>query len=113
MVERRIIVKLALLFTFIAAAVGAVQVANITSERVAFLTTSSPNGTYVVRLFGQKDRPKVPMVSHEVVFSVTREGKALSADNFFHSGDWLDPSFDLIYPQHSWVKENVLHFYRE
>ena len=110
--ERRTMVNLAVLFTFIAAALGAVQVVNTTRKRVVFLTTSSPNGTYVVRLAGQKDRPKVPVVSHAVIFSVTKDGEPLLTDNLLHSADWLDSSFDLLYPQHYWVKENVLQFYR-
>ena len=92
MVKRRIVGNLALLFTFIAAAVGAVQVVNTTRERVVFLSTSSPSGTYVVRLAGPKDRPKVPMVSHAVIFSVTKDGEPFLADNVLHSADWLDSS---------------------
>ena len=30
-----------------------------------------------------------------------------------HSGDWLDPSFDLLYPQHTWVRVDLLHFHRK
>lgn len=106
-------VNLALLLTFIAAVVGAVHVVKTTNQTDVFLTTSSPKGSYVVSLSGRKDRPKLPMVSHEVSFSVTKDGKASSTNNYLHSGDWLDPSFDILYPQHEWITENVLHFYRK
>jgi hypothetical protein len=113
MLGRKVIVNLGLLLTFLVVAVGAVQVVKITNQGDIFLTTSSPKGSYVVSLTGRKDRPKLPMVNHEVRFSLAKTGKASLTNKYLHSGDWFDPSFDLLYPQHNWVQENVLQFYKE
>lgn len=105
--------KLILLVVFAAAMISGVLIVRTTSQPEVFLTITSPNGNYTVSLAGQKDRPKLPFVSHEVRFSVTKEGKETSTNNFLHSGDWLDPSFALWYPQHKWITENGLQFYKE
>lgn len=59
-------------------------------------------------------------MTHQVLFSVSKGEKVFLRNKFLHSGDWFDPSFDLLYPQHEllypqheWVKEDVLHFYRK
>lgn len=105
MFENKSIVNLALLIIFVGVAVGSVTLFKITTEPEAFLSTSSPRGTYTVRLTGRKDRPKVPFVSHRVVFSVSRDKEVFLANKYLHSGDWFDPSFDLWYPEHTWVSQ--------
>jgi hypothetical protein len=30
-----------------------------------------------------------------------------------HSGDWFDPSFELLYPDHKWESDDILHFYKK
>ena len=62
---------------------------------------------------GQRDRPRVPFVEHEVRFSVTKDAKAFLANKFLHSGDWLDPSFESWYPEHSWLSDQILQFYKK
>jgi hypothetical protein len=113
MFENRAIMNLALLLTFFAVAVGSVTVVKTTRHNGVFLTTSSPKGSYTVRLTGRKDRPKVPLVSHEVSFSVSKDGKLFLTNKYLHSGDWFDPSFEILYPQHNWAREDALQFYRE
>lgn len=113
MFGNRAIVNLALLITFIGAAVGSVALFKIAAQSEAFLSTTSPKGTYTVQLTGLKDRPKVPFVSHKVLFSVSKGDKVLLSNEYLHSGDWLDPSFDLSYPEHRWVSDDILHFYRK
>jgi hypothetical protein len=113
MFENKVIVNLVLLFTFIGAAVGSVTLFKITTQSEAFLITTSPKGTYTVRLTGQKDRPKVLFVTHQVLFSVSEGEKVLLANEYLHSGDWLDPSFDLSYPEHTWVSDDILQFYKK
>jgi hypothetical protein len=34
-------------------------------------------------------------------------------DRVAHSGDWLDISFELAYPEHAWIAENVMRFWRK
>src|SRR5829696_1819241 len=110
---KRLIGRLALLFAFIVAAVGSVTVFQAIRPGEPFLSTTSPQGTYTVQLTGQQDRPRIPFVEHEVRFSVTRDEKAHLANKFLHSGDWMDPSFELWYPEHSWLNEHVLQFYKK
>jgi len=113
MFENKAIVNLALLFTFVGVAVGSVTLFKIATEPKAFLSTSSPRRTYTVSLTGRKDRPKVPFVNHQVLFSVSRDQKVFLANKYLHSGDWFDPSFDLLYPEHMWVSDDILQFYKK
>lgn len=77
-----------------------------------FFTTSSPRGTYTIELSGRKERAVLP-ISQTVHFSTLKNGKPLLSNKYLHSGDWLDPSFEILYPDHRWVGENILKFYRE
>jgi len=83
----------------------------ITTPRGAFLTTSSPNGTYRVDLTGQKERPLFFTV--EVRFHVLRKGSSFVSNEFLHSGDSEDLSFEVGYPNHRWIDERTIQFYRE
>ncbi len=113
MFKNKATANVALLFTFISVAVASVAVVKRTTQNDPFLTTSSPKGIYRVSFIGQQSRPKVPFVSNEVVFSVTKNGSDFLKNKYFHSGDWLDPSFDLLYPQHQWRRDDLVHFYRQ
>jgi hypothetical protein len=95
-------VNLALLFAFGGAAFGSVTLWKITTQPGSFLSTTSPKGIYTVKLTGRKDRPKVPFLNHQVLFSVSRNEKVVVANKYLHSGDWFDPSFDILYPDHAW-----------
>lgn len=77
-----------------------------------FLTTSSPIGTYRVSLTGQKGRPALGLMS-EVQFEVFKNGELFVPKKYLHSGDSFDLSFEAGYPNHHWLRENVLHFYRQ
>lgn len=113
MFQNKIIVNLALLLAFTGAAVGSVTLWKITTQSESFLSTTSPKGTYTVRLTDRKDRPKIPLLNHKVLFSVTRDGKVVLANRYLHSGDWFDPSFDLLCPDYTWETDEVLHFYKK
>lgn len=76
-----------------------------------FLTTSSPKQTYRVRLSGRSKQPSLPIVVNTVYFSVEKQSQSFLADKYVHSGDWFDPSYNHLYPQHDWAGENVLHLY--
>lgn len=76
-----------------------------------FFTTSSPKGNYTVNLMGQKERPFFFTV--EVRFDVLKNGKPYVSDQYLHSGDSMDISFESGYPNHRWLDENILHFYGE
>jgi hypothetical protein len=81
--------------------------------RKTLLTTSSPAGTYKLILFGEKDRPSVPTVDHSVFLTVFKNEKTLVVSREIYSGDWLDAGFVDWYPQHQWVTEQSLQFYRD
>lgn len=86
---------------------------RIAAINSVFLTTTSPAQTYTVRISGRQNRPRLPVVTHMAWFSVTRGSEAFLVNEYLHSGDWLDPSFDIAYPQQNWPSENVLHLFRE
>lgn len=113
MYSSKTVLKLAQLLVFIGAAVGSITFFRVTSQSDVFLSTTSPQGTYTVRLTGQKGRPKIPFAVHQVFFSVDLDSKVFLLDQYFHSGDWLDPSFNHLYPEHRWLGEDILQFYKE
>jgi hypothetical protein len=76
-----------------------------------FLTTSSPGKTYTVYLTGQKERPLFFTV--EVHFHVSKNGTTFLSNKYLHSGDSQDLSFEMQYPNHRWINENTIQFYRE
>lgn len=76
-----------------------------------FASVSSPDGTYQVVLMGQKERPL--FFTAEVRFDVLRNGRVFMTNEFLHSGDAFDRSFESGFPDHEWLGENVLHFYRK
>ena len=77
-----------------------------------FFTTSSPNGTYRVSLTGRKARPALGF-TNEVCFEVLKNGEPFIPKTYLHSADSFDLSFEAGYPNHDWLSENMLHFYRE
>jgi hypothetical protein len=76
-----------------------------------WLTTSSPNKTYTVELTGDKSRGGF-IIPSVVGYRVFKEGQIIAKNSWVHSGDWMDISFELAYPEHAWVSENVLRFWR-
>ena len=53
------------------------------------------------------------MVDHTVRLDVIKRGKPLVASRKLYSGDWLDASFNEWYPDHHWVSDQSVQFYRE
>lgn len=86
---------------------------KIAARPQVFLNTSSPRGTYTVQLAGPSGGARIPAIYHEVQFSVRKQERAFLSNEHLHSGDLLDPSFDLLYPQRTWINDGVLFFYRE
>jgi hypothetical protein len=84
---------------------------QVKGKQDAFLTTSSPLGTYIVYLTGQKERPLFFTVG--VRFNVLKNGKPYILDKYMHSGDSLDLSFESGYPSQRWLNESTIQFYRE
>lgn len=86
---------------------------TVFAQETSIATTTSPDKTYVLRLTGQKSRPKVPLIVHSVYFDLFRNNEPLALKRVLHSGFWLDAAFENSYPKHSWVSNSVVMFKRE
>lgn len=82
-----------------------------TNKPSVFLTTQSPKENYTVILTGQKERPR--FFTAEVHFQVLKNGKPFWTEQYLHSGDAFDLSFEIGYPDYRWLDENILHFYNQ
>jgi len=76
-----------------------------------FFATRSPGGTYTVNFTGQKQRPF--FFTNTVNYDVLKNGQLFLPSSHIHSGDALDISFELAYPNHRWLNEDILQLYRE
>ena len=76
-----------------------------------WLSTSSPNKTYKVELTGDKERGGF-IIPSVVGYKVIKENQVIAENLSIHSGDWMDISFELAYPEHTWISENVIRFWR-
>lgn len=76
-----------------------------------FLTTSSPNETYSVNLKGNPGRALV--MRTEVRADVYKAGNPFLRDVWLHTTrDSFALSFEAGFPNHRWLSENVVEFYR-
>lgn len=82
-------------------------------RRPLFLSTASPNRTYRIDLKGIKSRPPVPVIYSIIGFDVFKNDGRIVKNAYAHSGDWFDISFELAYPEHIWVNEQVVRFGRD
>ena len=71
----------------------------------------SPNGRYSVHLAGRFGRP-IFGVMHTVYARVFDGSNEIVSRRQIHTGDWMDPWFDLWYPRHIWVDNNILRLTR-
>lgn len=79
---------------------------------VMFLSTTSPDGSYEVRLKGDTSRTLI--IPHEVRADVVKSGKPLVSDVFIHSThNPFDLSFEAGFPDARWLGRNTLEFYRQ
>ena len=72
---------------------------------------TSPNGRYSVHLTGRFSRPTFPLM-HTVYASVFVGGTEVVGGHQIHTGDWMDPWFDLWYPRQMWVNNDILRLTR-
>jgi len=76
-----------------------------------FLITSSPDKTYTVSLRGQTTQPI--FFTAEVRYDVSKKGAPILSNKFLSSADGLDFPFEFLYPNHRWIDEQSIQFYRE
>jgi hypothetical protein len=76
-----------------------------------FLTSTSPDDTYTVRLKGNKGRPRI--IPNEVRADVFKAGQLFVSDIWLHrTEDSFDLSFEAGFPQVRWLTDNTVEFYR-
>jgi len=76
-----------------------------------WLTTTSTNNKYTVELTGEKGRGGF-LVYAVVKYNLLKNGQLLIKDQVAHYGDSMDISFELAYPEHAWINENILRLWR-
>ncbi|HEX7333830.1 MAG TPA: hypothetical protein VF290_20170 [Pyrinomonadaceae bacterium] len=98
------------LLVFIVTMVASVAIYwRLTYYRV-WLSSTSPGGKYTVELTGDKGRGGF-VVPSVVKYNLLVDGKVLTRNRFAHSGDFMDISFELAYPDHAWMDEKILRFW--
>lgn len=76
-----------------------------------FLTSTSPDDAYTVRLKGNKGRPLI--IPNEVRADVFKAGQLFVSDIWLHrTEDSFDLSFEAGFPQVRWLTDNTVEFYR-
>lgn len=80
------------------------------AESVVWLSSRSPNQKYTVELTGDKGRGGF-LIYSTVKYNILVNGKLLTRDRLVHYGDSMDISFELAYPEHTWIDENTLRFW--
>jgi hypothetical protein len=111
--HKRTILWLAVATVAMIIVVTAVVVYTSQTRKRIFLTTSSPGGIYKVVLSGEKQRPWLPMIDHSVFLTALKNEKTLVSNQEIYRGDSLDAGFDDWYPEHQWVTEQSMQFYRD
>ena len=108
---RKLYKRAALVVTLVVTLAAGIIVHRLLFKSPVWLSTSSPNKTFTVELTGAKGRGGIIFYS-TVRFNVIRNGQTLVKDAHAHSGDFMDISFELAYPEHAWLDENVIRFWR-
>lgn len=80
----------------------------VVAQSSVFLTTSSPNKTYVVEFTGNKHAPSVPGVNHEVRFNLFKNDHLLVKNAYVDEYDWFDSDFAGMYSEYKWLNDSVL-----
>lgn len=69
----------------------------------------SPNGKYIVELFGNKERPWLPFSANSITSKIYSDNKPFASTNI-HTSYWMESSFVQYYQKHVWVADNILSF---
>jgi hypothetical protein len=78
------------------------------AESEVFLSTTSPDKTYTVKLTGDKSSPLLPFYDHRTNFNLFKNSRPLVENEPVARYDFLDSSFGEMYPEHVWSGESVL-----
>jgi hypothetical protein len=77
---------------------------------VVWHSSTSPNQKYTVELTGDKGRGGF-LVYSMVKYNILVDGRLVTSDRLAHQGDFMDISFEIAYPEHAWIDENILRFW--
>jgi hypothetical protein len=61
-------------------------------------------------LTGNKGRGGI-FIPSVVKYNILVNGEVLTKNRVAHSGDAMDISFELAYPEHAWIDTNILRFW--
>ena len=80
------------------------------AEPAVWLSSTSANHKYTVELTGDKGRGGL-LIPSVVKYNILVDGNPLTRDRLAHSGDAMDISFEIAYPEHAWIDNNTLRFW--
>jgi len=92
-------------FTTLIASTLSVASSGCQSPQETLATTSSPGGTYTVRISQQR---RLPIGERYVALNASRAGAAIVQRKLLYTGDFMDGEFAALYPRFSWASESVL-----
>lgn len=75
------------------------------------LSTTSPNNTYTVSVRGRNTQQF--FFTAQVRYDVLKNGVPILLNEFLSSADGMDYPFQFKYPDHRWIGEHCLQFYRK
>ena len=102
--------KLLGLLVFLVTLVAGITIYWRSTYYRVWLSSTSSNGKYTVELTGDKGRGGF-VIPSVVRYNILVDGKLLTRDRLVHSGDAMDISFELAYPEHAWIDEKTLRFW--
>jgi hypothetical protein len=80
------------------------------AESAVWLSSTSSNQKYTVELTGDKGRGGF-FINAVVKYNLLKNAELIAKNRVAHSGDAMDISFELAYPEHAWIDENTLRFW--
>jgi hypothetical protein len=80
------------------------------AQSQVWLSTASPDKTYILQLTGTSHRPKVQGVTNEARFNLIKSGERVVTNAAVDSYDWFDSDFAEMYPEHRWLNDSTVRF---
>ena len=80
------------------------------ADPAVWLSSTSANHKYTVELTGDKGRGCI-LIPSVVNYNILVDGNRLTRNRLAHSGDAMDISFEIAYPEHAWIDNNTLRFW--
>jgi hypothetical protein len=107
------VARILLLVVALSGCVLALITWTVFGRRPLIASLRSPDDQLVLRLKGDPTRPNQPIFDSTVYFDLFRGEQPVLLDKYLHSGDFFDPCFNDLYPQHRWISNSAIRFMRE